>query len=234
MGAVRGRRGLVGGTAQIIEQQVPDELLRLGRRVRGTASLEAAVRGRVVMVTGASSGIGKLGGAARSPTRAASSCSSLARAEKLEETKATDRGRRRHGLRPRVRPLRHGRHRPHGRRGPRPARPRRRPRQQRRALDPPLDRPLLRPLPRLRADHAAQLLRRGEADPEAAAGDARAALRPDRQRQLDRRADEHAALLRLRGVEGGARRVLALHRLGDHRRRGVRSRRSTCRWCGRR
>jgi NAD(P)-dependent dehydrogenase (short-subunit alcohol dehydrogenase family) len=59
VGAVRGRRGLVSGPTQIVEQQVPDELLRLGRRVRGAVSLEKAVRGRVVMVTGASSGIGR-------------------------------------------------------------------------------------------------------------------------------------------------------------------------------
>ena len=59
MGAARGRLGLVGGLAQILEQQIPDELMRLGRRVVGNASLEAAVRGRIVMVTGASSGIGK-------------------------------------------------------------------------------------------------------------------------------------------------------------------------------
>jgi NAD(P)-dependent dehydrogenase (short-subunit alcohol dehydrogenase family) len=59
VGAVRGRRGVVGGVAEVVEQQVPDEVLRLGRRVQGTASLEKAVRGRVVMVTGASSGIGR-------------------------------------------------------------------------------------------------------------------------------------------------------------------------------
>jgi NAD(P)-dependent dehydrogenase (short-subunit alcohol dehydrogenase family) len=59
MGAARGRAGLVGGASQVIEQQVPDELLRLGRRVQGSVSLEKAVRGRVVMVTGASSGIGR-------------------------------------------------------------------------------------------------------------------------------------------------------------------------------
>jgi NAD(P)-dependent dehydrogenase (short-subunit alcohol dehydrogenase family) len=59
VGAVRGRRGLVSGSAQIAEQQIPDEFLRLVRRIRGRASLEAAVRGRIVMVTGASSGIGK-------------------------------------------------------------------------------------------------------------------------------------------------------------------------------
>ena len=59
MGAARGRLGLVGGLAQIIEQQIPDELMRFGRRLQGNVSLEKSVRGRVVMVTGASSGIGK-------------------------------------------------------------------------------------------------------------------------------------------------------------------------------
>jgi NAD(P)-dependent dehydrogenase (short-subunit alcohol dehydrogenase family) len=59
MGAARGRAGLVGGATQVIEQQIPDELLRLGRRVKGSVSLEKAVRGRVLMVTGASSGIGR-------------------------------------------------------------------------------------------------------------------------------------------------------------------------------
>jgi NAD(P)-dependent dehydrogenase (short-subunit alcohol dehydrogenase family) len=59
MGAARGRLGLVGGAAQVIEQQVPDELMRAGRRLQGNVSLEKSVRGRVVMVTGASSGIGK-------------------------------------------------------------------------------------------------------------------------------------------------------------------------------
>ena len=88
VGAVRGRRGLVSGTAQIAEQQVPDELLRLVRRVRGRASLEAAVRGRVVMVTGASSGIGKA--ASMQIADAGGIVLLVARtAEKLEEIKAT-------------------------------------------------------------------------------------------------------------------------------------------------
>jgi NAD(P)-dependent dehydrogenase (short-subunit alcohol dehydrogenase family) len=88
VGAVRGRRGLVSGTAQIAEQQVPDELLRLVRRVRGRASLEAAVRGRVVMVTGASSGIGKA--ASMKIADAGGIVLLVARtAEKLEEIKAT-------------------------------------------------------------------------------------------------------------------------------------------------
>jgi NAD(P)-dependent dehydrogenase (short-subunit alcohol dehydrogenase family) len=59
VGAARGRAGVTGGLTQIVEQQVPDELMRLGRRVLGNVSLEKSVRGRVVMVTGASSGIGK-------------------------------------------------------------------------------------------------------------------------------------------------------------------------------
>jgi NAD(P)-dependent dehydrogenase (short-subunit alcohol dehydrogenase family) len=58
IGAIRGRRGVISGAAQVIEQQIPDEVLRLGRRLRGSVSLEKAVRGRLVMVTGASSGIG--------------------------------------------------------------------------------------------------------------------------------------------------------------------------------
>jgi NAD(P)-dependent dehydrogenase (short-subunit alcohol dehydrogenase family) len=59
VGAARGRMGLISGIGQVLEHQVPDELLRLGRRLRGSVSLEKLVRGRVVMVTGASSGIGK-------------------------------------------------------------------------------------------------------------------------------------------------------------------------------
>jgi NAD(P)-dependent dehydrogenase (short-subunit alcohol dehydrogenase family) len=59
VGAVRGRAGLVTGATQVIEQQIPDEVLRLARRVRGGISLEQSVRGRTVMVTGASSGIGR-------------------------------------------------------------------------------------------------------------------------------------------------------------------------------
>jgi NAD(P)-dependent dehydrogenase (short-subunit alcohol dehydrogenase family) len=59
VGAVRGRRGVISGAAQVLEQQIPDEWLRLGRRLQGSASLETAVRGKIVMVTGASSGIGR-------------------------------------------------------------------------------------------------------------------------------------------------------------------------------
>ncbi len=59
VGAVRGRVGLTSGAAQVIGQQIPDELLRLVRGVRGSTALEPAVRGRVVLVTGASSGIGR-------------------------------------------------------------------------------------------------------------------------------------------------------------------------------
>ncbi|MGH2924379.1 MAG: SDR family oxidoreductase [Solirubrobacterales bacterium] len=87
VGAVRGRAGAVGGITQIIEQQIPDELLRVGRRFLGTVSLEQAVRGRVVMVTGASSGIGR--SAALKIADAGGTVLLVARtAEKLEETQA--------------------------------------------------------------------------------------------------------------------------------------------------
>ncbi|HSJ17533.1 MAG TPA: SDR family oxidoreductase [Solirubrobacterales bacterium] len=58
-GAVRGRAGVIGGATEVLGHQVPDEALRLARRLRGGASLDAAVRGRTVLITGASSGIGR-------------------------------------------------------------------------------------------------------------------------------------------------------------------------------
>jgi NAD(P)-dependent dehydrogenase (short-subunit alcohol dehydrogenase family) len=86
MGAARGRLGLIGGIAQVIEQQIPDELMRLGRRLQGSISLAKAVRGRVVMVTGASSGIGK--SAALKIAAAGGTVLLVARTpEKLEQTK---------------------------------------------------------------------------------------------------------------------------------------------------
>jgi NAD(P)-dependent dehydrogenase (short-subunit alcohol dehydrogenase family) len=59
VGAARGRMGVVGGASQVLRHQIPDEVLRFGRRLQGKDSLEAAVARKVVMVTGASSGIGK-------------------------------------------------------------------------------------------------------------------------------------------------------------------------------
>ena len=86
VGAARGRAGLIGGVAQVIEQQIPDELLRAARRARGAVSLEQAVRGRTVMVTGASSGIGR--SAALKIADAGGTVLLVARTpEKLEATK---------------------------------------------------------------------------------------------------------------------------------------------------
>ncbi len=86
-GAARGRLGVVGGVSQILEHQIPDEALRFARRVRGNVSLEKSVRGRVVMVTGASSGIGK--SAAMKIADAGGIALLVARTpEKLESTKA--------------------------------------------------------------------------------------------------------------------------------------------------
>ncbi len=86
VGVARGRRGLIGGITQVIDQQIPDELMRLGRRLQGNVSLEKTVRGRVVMVTGASSGIGK--SAAMKIADAGGNVLLVARTpEKLEATK---------------------------------------------------------------------------------------------------------------------------------------------------
>jgi NAD(P)-dependent dehydrogenase (short-subunit alcohol dehydrogenase family) len=87
VGAVRGRAGVVGGVTQVVGQQVPDEALRLARRLRGATSLDAAVRGRTVLITGASSGIGR---AAALKVGAAGGVALLVSRtrEKLEEVRA--------------------------------------------------------------------------------------------------------------------------------------------------
>ncbi len=86
VGAARGRAGIVGGLTQILEAQIPDELMRFGRKLQGTASLEKEVGGKVVMVTGASSGIGKA--AALKVADAGGIVLLVARTpEKLEETR---------------------------------------------------------------------------------------------------------------------------------------------------
>ena len=77
---------------------------------------------------------------------------------------------------------------------------------------------VVRPVPRLRAHDAAQLLRLRAADDESAAVDDRAQVRPRRQRLVDRRADQRAAVLGLRRVEGRARVLRALRRGGVPRR----------------
>ena len=178
-------------------------------------SLSGAIAGKVVLITGASSGIGKA--TAIKCGEAGADVLLVARTpEKLEETKAEIEEGGGNGSHPPVRPLRPRRRRADGQGGPGSTRSGRRPGQQRRPLDPPLGRTLLRALPRLRANHAAQLLRRAAADPQPAARDAQAQQgpkgRPHHQRQLDRGADPHAALLGLRGLEGGARRLVALRR----------------------
>jgi NAD(P)-dependent dehydrogenase (short-subunit alcohol dehydrogenase family) len=86
LGAVRGRAGVFGGVAQVLEHQIPDEVMRFGRRLLGNASLEKSVSGRTVLVTGASSGIGKA--AAMKVADAGGVVLLVARTpEKLEETR---------------------------------------------------------------------------------------------------------------------------------------------------
>ena len=115
-----------------------------------------------------------------------------------------------------------------------PARRHRRAREQRRALDPPERGALLRPLPRLRAHDAAQLLRRAQADLGLPARHARAQVGPHHQRVVDRRADEHPAILGVRGVEVGARRLHPLRRPRVPGRQREVHDRSTCLSCARR
>ncbi len=91
------------------------------------------------------------------------------------------------------------------------------PRQQRRALDPQRRDQLVRPLPRFRADDAAQLLRRAAAHHGLSAQDDGEEARPHHQYLVDRRADERAAVLGVRRVEGGARLVLRVRGVGVSR-----------------
>ncbi|HEV2769573.1 MAG TPA: SDR family NAD(P)-dependent oxidoreductase [Solirubrobacteraceae bacterium] len=53
-----GAARLVAGAARALGNQIPDEVLRFGRRAAGATSLRRVVEGRTVMITGASSGIG--------------------------------------------------------------------------------------------------------------------------------------------------------------------------------
>ena len=210
-------------------------LRAFGQRIPGAGdvlarSLEDAVNGRTVMITGASSGIGK--SAALEIGEAGGTMLLVARrADQLQEV-ADEIG----GLggvayvhtcdlsdvddidRMCAEVLD-------------AARGRRRARQQRRQIDPPLGRPGLRPLPRLPADDAAQLLRRGQAGPEPAADDARARIGPHHQHLDDRAADEHAPVQR----RTSHRRPRSMPSRGRSDRRssttGCTSRPSTCRWC---
>ena len=106
--------------------------------------------------------------------------------------------------------------------------------QQRRPVDPPLAEALARPVPRLRAHDAAQLLRRDPAGHGADPDDARAEARPRRQHQLDRRADQPAAVLGVRRLQGRARLVEQRRRRPSWSATASPSPASTCRWCGRR
>ena len=179
-------------------------------------SLSGAIGGKVVMITGASSGIGRA--TAIKCGEAGAEVLLVARTpEKLEETKVEieEAGGTAHLHQCDL--SRHRGRRADGEGGSRPARAGRHPGQQRGPLHQALSGALLRPVPRLRADDAAQLLRRPEADPQPPARHAEAQQgaqgRPHHQRQLDRRSDPYAPLLRLCGLQGSPRRLVALRRL---------------------
>ena len=159
VGRARGRAGIIGGAGQFVEQQIPDEVLRL-RPPPARQRLARAGRARPGR-DGHRRVVGNRQSAAMKIADAGGTVLLVARTpEKLEETKEQieagggtayihrcdlsdmediDR------MADEVLDA---------------ARPRRRAGQQRRPLDPALDRALLRPPPRLRADDAAQLLRR--------------------------------------------------------------------------
>ncbi len=134
--------------------------LLLGATGRGVSDerLRRAAAGKVVLVTGASSGVGKA--TARRLAKAGATVLLVARRVELldalrDEIEAAGRHRFRSSVR-HVRPRAGGRA---GRRRARAARARRRGGLERRGLDPALDLPVLRTLPRLRAHDQRQLPR---------------------------------------------------------------------------
>ena len=151
----------------------------------------------------------RLGGGAESRGRGRGSAAGRAKRGEARGAARRDRRGRRHGVRVRGGPVGHGVGRPAGRAGARRPQERGHARQQCGALDQALDRAELRPLSRLRTDDAAELLRRGQADHRADGAHARAGVGAHREHLLDRRADQPAALLRVCGLEGGARRFHA-------------------------
>ncbi len=180
---------------------------------------ESPLCGRVVMVTGASSGIGEATARAAAEAGAHRAARRPPRrgAGRLE---ASIGAARRAGDVVPVRP--HRPRRPRRARGAGAGRARRRrlPRQQRRPLDPPLAAPQPGPLPRRRAHDGRQLLRAGAAHDGAAAGDAGAAVRPRGEHRELGRAAEGAEVLRLPRLQDRAR-----HLGPDRRARGVRRQR---------
>ena len=207
----------MSGPREFLPKPVRIAVGMAGRDV-GDATLRKAVAGKVVLVTGASSGIGaatarRLGAAGATVLLVARSVGKLdAIAQEI-----TAGGGRAHVHSADLRDGRASR-RAH-RRDPRRARPRRRPRQQRRALDPALDQPVGGPLPRHRAHERRELPRAGAARHGAAALDARARRRAHRER-LDLRGEPaRGGVDGLRVLEDRVRRMAARCRARDPRRR---------------
>ncbi len=147
---------------------------------------------------------------------------------------AQDRAAGRHGVRLSVRPLRPRRDRRAHQGAAQGLRPHRLRGQQRRPLHPALAEAERGPVPRLRADHAAQLLRRHPAGDGSAAADARAEVGPRREHLLHRGAHQPAAVLGVRRLQGRPRRVEQRRVQRARRATASPSPASTCRSCARR
>ncbi len=196
-------------------------------------SFEAAVKGKIVMITGASSGIGE---SAAHKFAAAGAIPLLVARSHGQARGAARRARQGRRDRPRLLggPHEHGLHRGSRQAGDRRPRTGRHPGQQRGSLDPPVDQPQPRALPRLRAHDAAELLRRDQARHVPAAqhageaGSARSSTCPRSACRPHRRGSAPTSR-RSRPSTGGPascpRRSSAT---------ACTSRPSTCRWCGRR
>ena len=167
--------------------------------------LPSPLAGRVVLVTGASSGVGEASAKAIAE-RGARRCSA-SRAARTSSTGWSRRSRPRVGRRRTAMRATSPTRRPRTRWSTRVLREHgggRHARQQRRTLDPAVAGVLLRPDARLRAHHGDQLLRAGATDPRAAAADAGAGVRPRGQHRHVGRADEGAEVRCLHLLEDRA------------------------------
>ena len=208
------------------EEKLDDSISADAPVVRGAGQQDRRDHRRLVGHRAGHRGPGRQGRRRADPGRA--------RAGEARGDRAADREPGRDGVRLSVRPLRPARDRRAHQAAARGLRPPRLRRQQRRPLDPPVAEAQRGPVPRLRAHHAAELLRRDPARDGDPADDARAGLGPRREHLLDRRAHQPAAVLGVRRLQGRARRLEQRGRPASWSATASPSPPSTCRWSARR